>query len=139
MDLTGSIKKRIGVNQDGSFMFNADSFIALDKSASTIYVSDYEESTITSMALDGNIIFQYKDDDLIEPEALLIDAGNNIIVCDRDSNNIQIILPDGKSYGALIQSKENIDSPFSIAYRESDDMLVVGCHCQDNVYVFKLA
>ena len=90
------------------------------------------------MTPDGNIIYQYKDDDLRYPEALFVDAGDNTFVCGCNSQNVQEITPDGRKYGTLMSADDGIRYPNTIAFREADNTLVVGCVSR-NFFCYKLS
>ena len=138
LDLSGNLKRKLGVNKDGSYQFQGPYYLTVSTTGKKSFVSDWDKSIISCMTPDGNIIYQYKDDDLIWPRALFVDAGNNIFVCGRDSHNVQVITADGRKYGTLISADDGIRKPYSIAFREADNMLVVGCLNQNNIFCYKL-
>ena len=96
LDLSGNLKRQFGVNKDGSYQFKRPYCLTISTTGKKIYVSDCEKSIISCMTPDGNIIYQYKDGDLRYPEALFVDAGDNIFVCGHDSHNVQVITADGR-------------------------------------------
>ena len=138
LDLSGNLKRKLGVNKDGSYQFQGPYYLTVSTTGKKIFVSDEKTSIISCMTPDGNIIYQYKGDDLRWPEALFVDAGDNIFVCDRDSNNVQVITADGRKYGTLISANDGLLDPYSIAFREADNMLVVCCYYK-NVSCYKLS
>ena len=138
LDLSGNLKIKLCVNKDGSYQFQRPNYLTVSTTSKKIFVSDEMTSIISCMTPDGNIIYQYKDDDLRYPNALFIDAGDNIFVCGCDSHNVQVITSDGRKYGALISAADGLRYPFSIAFREYDNMLVVGCDCQNNIFCYQL-
>ena len=138
LDLSGNFKRQLGVNNDGSYQFQSPNYLTVSTTGKKIFVSDYSTSIISCMTPDGNIIYQYKDDDLRSPEGLFVDAGDNIFVCGRHSDNVQVITADGRKYGALISANDGIRYPNSIAFREADNMLVVGCR-NKNIFCYKLS
>ena len=139
LDLSGNFKRQLGVNKDGSYQFQGPNYLTVSTTGKKIFVSDWEKSIITCMTPDGNIIYQYKDDDLIWPRALFVDAGDNIFVCDYSSHNVQVITADGRKYGALISADDGLRDPISIAFREADNMLVVGGRYKNNFFCYKLS
>ena len=136
--LSGNLKRKLGVNKDGSYQFQGPNYLTVSTTGKKIFVSDFSTSLISCMTADGNIIYQYKDDDLRHPRALFVDAGDNIFVCGWSSHNVQVITADGRKYGALISADDGLRDPYSIAFRESDNTLVVGC-CNQNVFCYKLS
>ena len=139
LDLSGNLKRQLGVNKDGSYQFQGPTYLTVSTTGKKIFVSDWGTSIISCMTPDGNIIYQYKDDDLTLPRALFVDAGDNIFVCYWDSRNIQVITADGRKYGTLISADDGIIFAYSIAFREADNMLVVGCWDKNNIFCYKLS
>ena len=139
LDLSGNLKRKLGVNKDGSYQFQSPTYLTVSTTGKKIFVSDWVTSVISCMTPDGNIIYEYKDGDLRNPKALFVDAGDNIFVCDRYSDNAQVITADGRKYGALISANDGLRKPYSIAFRESDNTLVVGCLSNNNIFCYKLS
>ena len=139
LDLSGNLKRKLGLNKDGSYQFQGPNYLSVSTTGKKIFVSDWSTSIITCMTQDGNIIYQYKDGDLRYPEALFVDAGDNIFVCGHDSHNVQVITADGRKYGTLISANDGFQRPYSIAFRESDNTLVVGCLSNNNIFCYKLS
>ena len=138
LDPSGSLKRQLGVNKDGSYQFQGPNYLTVSTTGKKIFVSDWSTSIISCMTPDGNIIYQYKDDDLRYPRALFVDAGDNIFVCGHGSDNVQVITADGIKYGTLISADDGI-FPYSIAFREADNTLVVGCWNQYKIFRYKLS
>ena len=139
LDLSGNLKRQLGVNNDGSYQFQSPNYLTVSTTGKKIFVSDCVTSIISCMTADGNIIYQYKDDDLKYPEALFVDAGDNIFVCGWISHNVQVITADGRKFGTLISADDGIRYPSSIAFREADNMLVVDCYYGNNIFCYKLS
>ena len=139
LDLSGNLKRKLGVNKDGSYQFRRPNYLTVSTTGKKIFVSDFSTSITSCMTPDGNIIYQYKDDDLRYPRALFVDAGDNIFVCGHGSDNVQVITADGIKYGTLISADDGIIFPYSIAFREADNTLVVGCWNQYKIFRYKLS
>ena len=80
LDLDGKVKRRLGVNQDGSFMFEYPDYITVNSSGEKIFVSDRNTDIVTCMSVDGRVIYIYKDGRMRRPYALLCDSEDNILV-----------------------------------------------------------
>ena len=139
LDLQGNIKRRRGTNPDGSYLFTSPSYITVSASGEKIFVSDFNKDTITCLTHSGTVIYTYKDGDMTWPRGLICDSGDNVLVCGRDSNNVHTISPDGTKYRTLLTSQDGLTYPFSIAYKESEDTLIVGCRNSNKLRLFKLA
>ena len=135
----GELRRRLGINQDGSFLFSYPDYIAVNPSGEKIFVSNLYTDTITCMTTDGRVVYRYKDNDMKSPRGLYCDSGDTILVCGRGSNNVQVITADGKKNRTLLINSDGLDQPYFIVYRETDDTRVVGCKWFYNLYWYKLA
>ena len=137
LSLDGKVKRRLGVNQYGSFMFTSPYYITVNSSGEKIFVSDYTKHTVTCMSVDGRVIYTYTDDSMRDPRGLLCDSEDNILVCGTDSNTVQVLTADGKRYCTLLTASDGVKDPCSIAYRDSDNTLLLGCY-SDHLLSFHL-
>ena len=138
LDLSGNIKRRFGIKQDGSAIFISPFYISVSQSGKKIFVSDDKTASVTCLTVDGNIYYQYRHDDFKWARGLIVDAQDNVLVCEQSSRTAQVITADGSKHEILLSSSELQHLPYSLAYRDSDDALVVGCFLEDNVFLFKL-
>ena len=138
LDLQGNIKRRLGTNPDGSYLFTSPGYITASASGEKIFVSDWRTDTITCLTPSGTVIYTYKNDDMSCPRGLICDSGGNVLVCGWSFDKVHIISPDGKKYRTLLTSKDGLSSPRSIANKESEDTLIVGCYESDKLLLFKL-
>ena len=115
-------------------------YITVSNSGKRIFVSDgYGNSaTVTCLTPDGNLVYQYKDKEMRAPYGMYADAEDNILVCDLDSNTVHVITANGKKYKTLLISGDRIKRPYSLAYREADDTLIMGCKDQKSLFIYKL-
>ena len=90
------------------------------------------------MTMDNQVIYQYRDNELKWPRGLYCDGGDYFLVCGKGSNNVQVISAEGKKHCNLVSSRDGLNEPYSISYRERDDTLIVGCYESDHVFLFKL-
>ena len=137
MGLDGKVKRLLGVNQDGPFMFDCPYYITVNSSGEKIFVSDYCTETVTCLSVDGRVIYTYEDDSMRRPMGLLCDSEDNILVCGGWSNNVQVLTADGKNHCTLLTASDGLKDPYSMAYRESDNTLLVGFR-SDHLLSFQL-
>ena len=137
LDLDGNLLQQLGINEDGSFLSISPYYITVSPSEEKIFVSDLDENSVTCMTIDNDIVYEYRDSEMKSPRGLYCDGGDNILVCGRSSNNVQMITVEGNKRCDLVSSREGFN-PLSINYREGDDTLIVGCIHSDNTYMFKL-
>ena len=138
LDLNGNLQRQLGIRQDGSYIFDWPAYITVSPSDEKIIVSDrmIDQNTITCMTMDNHVIYQYTDTEMKDPTGLYCDDGNNVMVCDEGSSNVQVITADGKKHCELLSSRDGLKWPYSISYREKDNTLIVGCNGFDHVLLF---
>ena len=136
LDLNGQLKRKISVSQDGSFRFTNPYYLAVSTSRKKIFVSDDSTYIVTCMTLNGDIIYQYQDNDLRSPGGLVVDTGDNVFVCGYATNTIHVITSDGRKSYTL--DCDEIERPSSMTFRDNDSMLIVGCNSQSPLIVYKL-
>ena len=140
LDLQGNIRRRLGTNPDGSYLFTLPDYITVSASGEKIFVSDYNTDTITCLTPSGTVIYAYIDGDMRDPRGLICDSGDNVLVCGHGQgyHNVHIISPDGKKHRTLLTSEHGRSDPDSIAYKESEDTLIVTCYDPGKLLLFKL-
>ena len=139
LDIRGNEMRRIGVNKDGSVLYKWPYYVAVSEERKCIYVSGWKEDTITCQTFSGNIIYQYKNADLIKVCGLFVDSKGNVVVCSYDNNCLGVITENGKKFKKILISIDDIQKPMCTDFRRSDGILIVGCEDQNDLHIFKLA
>ena len=138
LDMNGTVTHRLGQPDKKSSMFTSPDFITVCPSTRKMYITDWNTYTVSCMMYDGTVVYQYKDQALRGPYGVCVDGGGNAIVCGRGSNNVQVIRADGtKCCTLLTSSHHRVSDPWSVAYRQSDNTLILGCYNNKNLLVYK--
>ena len=139
LDMQGNFKRRLLVYPPrGTYLFIID--ITVSASGEKIFVADGANCTVTCLTPSGTVIYTYIADNMSWPRGLICDSGDNVLVCARDSHNVHTISPDGNKYQTLLTSQDGLCFPTFIAYKESEDTLIVGClGSNELLLLFKLA
>ena len=61
-------------------------------------MSEYRTHTITCLKNDGKIVYQYKDEDLIQPQGMFVDDEDNVMVCGGQSSTVHVIRAAGMKH-----------------------------------------
>ena len=140
IDKQGNMKRRIKQTNDGSNLFSKPYNITVSTDGNKIFVSDIGSKSVLCMAVDGNLIYQYKDADLKTPQGLISDGEDNVLVCESSSSKVHVLRSNGKRHGTFSVALQNAkrDCPVSVAYRKSDSTLVVGYSGLDHILVCQL-
>lgn len=137
--LDGTFKRKIGTTQNGSSMFKSSSHLAVSVVSGKVYVSERATSTVICLMPDDSVVYKYCDRSLTKPRGICVDSADNLIVCGNSSNNVHIVTADGLKNKVLLTSRDGIKSPHCVAYRHSDNTLIVGCYNKNMLYAYKLA
>jgi DNA-binding beta-propeller fold protein YncE len=116
-NIKGQELKTIKHDSAGVAMFKYVMDISLSPDGQTIYVTDLDKSSVTSMTLDGNVKAVYKDKDLKEPAGITVDKDGYVYVRSTDTRSIhqltadlsrvQIIIEDVSGRAITFSSTEN--------------------------------
>ena len=134
LDKNGNLRKRLGVKQDETFMFTAPLYPTVTARSDKIYVFDWDQRTVTCLNSDGTVIYQYKDPELSQPRGVCVDDEDNIIVCGWNSHNVHVVTAAGKKHSVILTSKDDIMYPNSVAFRQTDNTMIIGCP-SDNLFL----
>lgn len=125
LDLKGNKLKSVGLNPDGTYMLNHPLHLAISCNQECLYVSDYSDSSVLCMTMDGKILSKIKDINVKYPRGSLLDMDNNFLVCASDG--IYRVNNNGGKHDKFLMNKDSICDPYSLSYRGSDGTLVVTC------------
>ena len=144
LDMEGNMKRSVGMttNEDTSFMFLNPYYLAVSSASGNIFVTDIGTCKLTCMTSGGQIVYEYKDENLTDNRGVCVDAADNIIVCGHSSDNLHVVQSNGKKDRVLLSAKDGLKGPFSIAYRQhgqSNGQLAVGCVNHNKLLVVKLS
>ena len=138
LDMNGTVTYRLGHPDKKPSMFTGPNYITVCPSTSKMFIADCGTATVSCLLSDGTVVYQYKDHELRYPEGVVVDGGGNVIVCNWLSDNVQVIRADGTKCCHLLTSQDGVSSPYSVAYRQSDNTLVLGCYNNNNLLVYKM-
>ncbi|XP_053386352.1 uncharacterized protein LOC128550733 [Mercenaria mercenaria] len=137
LDMSGHIIKTIGKDHNGKPLFTAPIHLAVSPDNKTIYVSDWDRHTVTSITFDGKIKAIYKDDKLAQPSQLTVDDSGTVYVCGSASHNVHQLSSDLTKVKILLNESHGMNRPVSVAYCKGNNRLYVGMW-NSNIKVFNL-
>ena len=137
VDMNGTVTHRLGQPDKKSSVFFRPNYITVCPSTRKLFITDEDTATVSCMMSNGTVVYQYKDEKLSEPYGVCVDGGGNAIVCGYYSDNVQVIRADGTKCCTLLTSQDGVLAPYSVAYRQSDNTIILGCH-NKNLLVYKM-
>ena len=138
VDMNGTVTHRLGQLDKKSYFFSRLDYITVCPSSRKIFIADCDTDTVSCMLSDGTVVYQYKDAELRGLTVVCVDGGGNAIVCGYYSHNVQVIRADGTKCCTLLTSQDGVSSPRSVAYRQSDNTIILGCDNNKNLLVYKM-
>ena len=137
LDMNGTVTHRLGQPDKKPPMFSSPDYITVCPSTRKLFITDWDTQTVSCLMSDGTVVYQYKDHELSAPTGVVVDGGGNAIVCGLSSDNVQVIRPDGTKCCSLLTSQDGVSRPYSVAYRQSDNTIILGCY-NKNILVYKM-
>ena len=137
LDMNGTVSHRLGQLDKKPSMFTGPRYITVCPSTRKLFITDGDTHTVSCLLADGTVVYQYKAKELIAPEGVVVDGGGNAIVCGHWSDNVQVIRADGTKCCTLFTSQDGVSWPYSVAYRELDKTLIIGCE-NNHLLVYKM-
>ena len=137
LDMNGTVTHRLGQPDKKLPMFSSPNYITVCPSSRRMFITDSPTDTVSCMMSDGTVVYQYKDEKLRKPTGVCVDGGGNAIVCGLYYNNVQVIRADGTKCCTLLTSQDGVSDPYSVAYRQSDNTIILGCD-NKNLLVYQM-
>ena len=138
LDMNGTVTHRLGQPDKKPSMFSSPHYITVCPATRKMFITDEDTETVSCMMSNGTVVYQYKDEELSALADVCVDGGGNAIVCGCWSDNVQVIRADGTKCCTLLTSQDGVSAPYSVAYRQSDNTLILGCHNKKNLLVYKM-
>ena len=138
LDMNGTVTHRFGQPDKKQPVFSRPNYITVCPSSRRMFITDSSTDTVSCMMSDGTVVYQYKDEKLRDPAGVCVDGGGNAIVCGRWTGNVQVIRADGTKCCTLLTSRDGVYGPCSVAYRQSDNTIILGCYDNKHLLVYEM-
>jgi len=91
-------------NDDGSPLFGFPEYVATDSTELTMYVSDARNDTVVAIEIAScDVVFTYRDRQLVTPAGLAVDNQGYVYVCGRQSKAVHQLSKTGEQVNTLGQ------------------------------------
>ena len=137
VDMNGTVTHRLGRPDKKQPMFSSPHYITVCPATRKMFITDEDTHTVSCMTSDETVVYQYKDEELRGLADVCVDGRGNVIVCGWDSDNVQVIGADGTKCCTLLSSQDGVSAPYSVAYRKSDNTIILGYY-NKNLLVYKM-
>ena len=115
-----TLQKVLNVSNSTKPVYTVASGLGLSKDGQRLYISEYERQSLSCMKTNGDILFTLSYPVITKPRDVIVDDDNNCIVCNQSSG-----LEVCNSSGSLLRHLCDVTNPYLLAWRKSDNTLVV--------------
>ena len=122
MSRDGRELKVISKDSVGHNLFFFPEYVVLDRTASSMYVTDRYKKTVIAVSTQGEKLWEIRYDGLKQPKGICL-HGNRLFVAGCKSHNIIMINTDGEILGDVII--EGVSNPHKILLAPGSDKLLV--------------
>lgn len=118
LNITGKILNRIKINTSDVFYVAATE----DK----IYYTDGNLNTVNCCNHKGQTIWTFKNKSVMCPSGITVDNSQNVHVAGSLSNNLTLILQNGKDSNEILNASDNVGAPLTVCYNKNKNELLFG-------------
>ncbi|KAH3829128.1 hypothetical protein DPMN_131116 [Dreissena polymorpha] len=108
---------------------------AVSLAGDRIYVTNYYQSKLLTLAMDGTLISKFTDPELQCPWGVHVTPEGHVLVCGYSSNNVIQVDHEGKKKLAKI---DGVMNPFCVCVNTNIDQIAVGLYKKNKIIVMEL-
>ncbi|XP_061187272.1 uncharacterized protein LOC133195445 [Saccostrea echinata] len=127
-------------NNTGQGLYRVPIYITENRNGDVI-VSDWDRDAVVVTDQGGKHRFSYTgppSGSRLSPSGICTDALSHILVCDDNTNTVQMIDKDGQFLSLILTSQHRIDSPWSLSYDDITNLFLVGSWNNNTVNIYRL-
>ena len=125
--ITGIFTRKVPDVQNILSSLKLPYYLAVSKTLSSIYLSDWSTAIVTCLSVDGSSVFKYQQANLQTPRGVIVDEEGNSLICGQGSCNIHQVTSTGQQHSVLYTVQGKTDNGCCrLAYRPVDGTLVIG-------------
>ncbi|XP_052265698.1 uncharacterized protein LOC127868122 [Dreissena polymorpha] len=123
--LTGTLVKKI--YEDPAVLYTTVFKCALSPDSERIFVTNYTNNKLLTLAKDGARLLTFTDSDLQNPHSLHVTPAGQVLVCAYASKTVIQVDHEGRKKLATLASKtDGVSKPLSVCYNTNTDQIIVG-------------
>ncbi|XP_062571158.1 tripartite motif-containing protein 3-like, partial [Saccostrea cucullata] len=127
-------------NITGQGLYSSPDYITENRNGDVI-VSDSIRGAVVVTDRDGNYRFSYRRPQSgsgLAPQGICTDALSHILVCDWDTQSVQMLDCDGHYLTEIKTSQHGINTPYGLSYDEDTHLLWVGDYRHNTVNIYSV-
>ncbi|XP_052275434.1 uncharacterized protein LOC127874836 isoform X2 [Dreissena polymorpha] len=135
-NMTGTLVKKLFEDAgDSSRVF----YCAVSPAGDKIYVTNYPQHKLLTLATDGTLISIFEHPELQYPRGVHVTPAGQVLVCGYASNNVIQVDHEGKKKLATLASqRDGLCEPASVCYNTNTHQIIVGLNHNSKIIVMDL-
>jgi len=105
----------------------------------TLWVSDWDNNTITKMDASLNTLQTFTSPLLQRPHGITAVTEDEILVCSMWNNSLVLLQPSTNTWSTLLGEDDGIEDPYSLTYCPQERKIFVAPILTDSIKVFKFS
>lgn len=138
LDISGNVLRTVDKDSANNTLLSSPKQLAMSSDKRIIYVADSNKNTVTSITLGGKVKAVYKNDQLTGPFQITTDEDGLVYVCARGSNNVHQLSCDLTQGNILLDDRQGVVKPVSVAFCDTNNKLYIGMYNSDIIKVFNI-
>ncbi|XP_052236963.1 uncharacterized protein LOC127848501 [Dreissena polymorpha] len=135
-DLLGNLLKKLYEDTGGGITVYKCAF---SPDGNWIYVTNFAQNKLITLATDGTLISTFTDPELQGPKGVHVTPTGQVLVCGIISHTVIQVDREGKKKLATLASEnDGLRYPVSVCYNTNTDQMIVGLFASNNISVMEL-
>ncbi|KAH3897971.1 hypothetical protein DPMN_022167 [Dreissena polymorpha] len=110
---------------------------AVSPTGDRLYITNYDQNKLLTLARDGTLLATYTDPALYSPRGLHVTPAGQVLVCGWTSNTVLQVGWEGESKLATPEWY-GVNGPLSVCYSSTTSSIIVGQWRDNNILVFRV-
>ncbi|XP_052818113.1 E3 ubiquitin-protein ligase TRIM71-like [Mya arenaria] len=121
---------------DGRQLFQAPYYLTVSAlTQPTLYVSDLTAHTVLQLSLDGNVLYEYRDEQFICPQSVVEVGPGQFLMCGGGSHNVMLLTEKDGNMTEVLRQKDGLNKPYSVNFCPHTRTIVVGMYDNNSMKV----
>ncbi|XP_052762551.1 uncharacterized protein LOC128205143 [Mya arenaria] len=135
--MRGNVIKVFEKDDDDKKLFQFPDYLAVSPDLSTIYISDFNNDTLTLLTQEGRVLDVVKDNyNIYDPRNVTVDSAGRVYVCGQSFNAVSRLSPETGTVTALLGGQD-VSWPRCVATSDRTGCLYVGMGDSKLIEIFE--
>ncbi|XP_052817706.1 E3 ubiquitin-protein ligase TRIM71-like [Mya arenaria] len=122
---------------DGRHLFQASYYLTVSASIPpTLYVSDLTAHTVLQLSMDGKVLRENRDEQLVRPRSVVEVGPGQMVVCGLDSHNVMLLTEMDGKMTEILEQEDGLTNPYSVSFCPHTRAIVIAMYNSDSLKIF---